>query len=431
MKMLSILAISLLLGAPAFATAEDDGRHGRERWNTLDGKRPLVIAHRGASGYLPEHTLASYELAIAQGADFIEPDLVSTKDGHLIARHEPVLDGTTDVASRPEFAHKKTTKLLDGIPTTAFFASDFTLAEIKRLRAIQSHADRPQQFNGRFEIPTLKEIIALVQRESRSRGRKIGIYPETKHPTFHFALGLPLEEALLEILAKHGLTGKHDPVIIQSFETANLQYLRKRTKVRLVQLMDGDDVALDGTLTYAPPLDKPYNFAIVGDPRGFGDLVRPQSLAEIAKYADGIGPWKRYVVSVRGTDANGDGRADDVNGDGAVNDADKRTTPPTNLVHLAHSLGLFVHTWTFRNELGTLAADYGGDPRKEYLQFYRLGVDGVFSEFPDTAIEARRAGAHLSARVGAARWVQRVGGFPGQVADRKAVIGRGRVPSAL
>ena len=156
MKMLSILAISLLLGAPTFATAKDDGRHGRERWNTLDGKRPLVIGHRGASGYLPQHTLASYELAIAQGADFIEPDLVSTKDGHLIARHEPVLDGTTDVASRPEFAHKKTTKLLDGIPTTAFFASDFTLAEIKQLRAIQPHADRPQQFNGQFEIPTLK-----------------------------------------------------------------------------------------------------------------------------------------------------------------------------------------------------------------------------------------------------------------------------------
>jgi glycerophosphoryl diester phosphodiesterase len=391
MNLVSLLAISLLLGAPAFATEKNDGRRGDERWNTLDGTRPLVIAHRGASGYLPEHTLASYELAIEQGADFVEPDLVSTKDGHLIARHEPVLDGTTDVASRPEFAHKKTTKRLDGIPTTAFFASDFTLAEIKRLRAIQPRADRPQQFNGHFEIPTLKEIIALVQRESRYRGREIGIYPETKHPTFHFALGLPLEDTLLEILGEHGLTTKHDPVIIQSFETANLQYLRKRTDVRLVQLIDADDVALDGTLTYTPPLDKPYNFAVVGDPRGFGDLVKPQSLAEIARYADGIGPWKRYMVSVRGADTNGDGRADDVNDDGAVNDADKRTTPPTNLVRLAHGLGLFVHTWTFRNELGTLAADYGGDPRAEYLQFFRLGIDGVFSEFPDTAIEARRA----------------------------------------
>ncbi len=393
MKALRILSVLLLVSwlAQAFAGDRNEARHAR--WKTLDGKRPLVIGHRGASGYLPEHTLAAYELAIEQGADFVEPDLVSTKDGHLIARHEPMLDPTTDVASRPEFAHKKTTKRLDGIPTTAFFAGDFTLAEIKQLRAIQPRADRPQQFNGRFEIPTLEEIIALVRRESHYRGREIGIYPETKHPTFHFALGLPLEEKLLDVLQKHHLTAKHDPVIIQSSETANLQYLRTRTKVRLVQLIDAGDVALDGTLTYAPPFDKPYNHAIVGEPRGFGDLVKPQSLADIAKYADGIGPWKCYIVSVRGVDSNGDGKADDVNDDGAVNDADKRTTPPTNLVGLAHSLGLFVHTWTFRNEPGTLASDYHGDPRNEYLQFYRLGVDGVFSEFPDTAIEARRAAA--------------------------------------
>jgi len=395
MKLLGILAVTMaaVLAAPAFANDKNDDRHGHVRWNTLDGKRPLVIGHRGASGYLPEHTLAAYELAIEQGADFVEPDLVSTKDGHLIARHEPVLDATTDVASRPEFAHKKSTKLLDGISTTAFFASDFTLAEIKQLRAIQPRADRPQEFNGQFEIPTLKEVIALVRRESRYRGREVGIYPETKHPTFHFVLGLPLEERLLDILEKHGLTDKHDPVIIQSFETANLKYLRTRTKVRLVQLIDADDVALDGTLTYAPPFDKPYNHAVIGDPRGFGDLVKPQNLAEIAKYADGIGPWKRYIVSVRGADSNGDGRADDVNGDGAVNDADKRTTPPTNLIRLAHQAGLLVHTWTFRNEAGMLAADYGGDPRKEYIQFFGLGVDGVFSDFPDTAIEARRAAA--------------------------------------
>lgn len=363
------------------------------RWRTLDGRAPLVIGHRGASGYLPEHTLESYRRAIRLGADFVEPDLVSTKDGVLIARHEPLLDGTTDVANRTEFASRKTTKLLDGIATPGFYASDFTLAEIKRLRAIQPSSARPQQFNGQFEIPTLEEILELVRRESFIQGRQVGIYPETKHPTFHAALGLPLEDKLLDTLALYGLTEAWSPVIIQSFETANLQYLRKKTRVRLVQLIDADDVSLDGSLTFAAPYDKPYNYAVVGDPRGFADLVKPQSLADIAKYADGIGPWKRYIVSVRGTDANGDGRADDVNNDGAVNDADRQTTPPSALIQLAHEAGLFVHAYTFRNERPTLAAPYAGNPVNEYVQYFTLGVDGVFSDFPDTAIAGRDVAA--------------------------------------
>ncbi|HYO83592.1 MAG TPA: glycerophosphodiester phosphodiesterase, partial [Bryobacteraceae bacterium] len=360
------------------------------RWRTLDGKRPLVIGHRGASGYLPEHTIEAYTRAIEQGADYIEPDLVSTKDGHLVARHEPVLDDTTDVGSIAEFAGRKTTRLLDGIKTTGFFASDFTLAEIRRLRARQPRADRPQEFNGRFAIPTLEEVIELAQRESARRGRTIGIYPETKHPTFHFVNGVPLEDKLLQVLERYGWNHRNAPVFIQSFEVANLKYLRSRSAVRLVQLIDANDVALDGTLTYAAPYDKPYDFAVSGDPRGFGDLVKPAGLADIATYADGIGPWKRYVVGVRGADTNADGKADDVNADGTVNDADKSAVV-TTLVQDAHRAGLFVHTWTFRSETATLAADYQGDPRREYSQFYAMGVDGVFSDFPDTAFAARQS----------------------------------------
>ena len=213
-------------------------------WRTLDGKPPLVIAHRGASGYRPEHTLASYTLAIEMGADYIEPDLVATRDGHLVARHEPLLDDTTDVKSRPEFASRRTTKELDGKSVTGFFASDFTLAEIKQLRAVQSNPARSKEFDGRFEIPTFEEILNLAERESKQRGRTIGVYPETKHPSFHLALGLPLEERVLEILRKHKLDREDGPVFIQSFESANLQYLRAQTKLPLVQLLD------DGSLLY-------------------------------------------------------------------------------------------------------------------------------------------------------------------------------------
>jgi glycerophosphoryl diester phosphodiesterase len=341
---------------------------------------------------MPEHTLEAYARAIELGADFIEPDVVSTKDGVLIARHEPLLDGTTDVATRPEFASKRTTKTLDGIRTTGFYASDFTLAEIKRLRAIQPNAARSKEFDGQFLIPTLEQIIELAQSQSAARGRTIGIYPETKHPTFHFVNGVPLEDRLLQTLAKYGLTERSSAVIIQSFEVSNLRYLRSRTPVRLVQLIDADDVALDGMLTYAAPYDKPYDFAVAGDARGFGDLVTDAQLREIATYADGIGPWKRYIVTVRGTDANGDGRADDTNGDGAVNDADKRVVV-SDLVQRAHNAGLFVHAYTFRNEKNTLAADYNGNPEAEYIQFYQLGVDGIFTDFTDTAFAARQAAA--------------------------------------
>ncbi|HEY9761060.1 MAG TPA: glycerophosphodiester phosphodiesterase family protein [Trichocoleus sp.] len=351
---------------------------------TLTGEEPLVIGHRGASGELPEHTLEAYKLAISQGADFIEPDLVSTKDGVLIARHEPILGGTTDVASRPEFADRKRSGVIDGVLyENEFFASDFTLAEIKTLRAIMPQGYRTDVFDSVFQIPTLEEIINLVKQVEADTGKKIGIYPETKHPTYHDQLGLSLEEPLLATLKETGFT---DPsrVFIQSFEVSNLKELNTLTDIPLVQLLDAYDVALDGSLIYQDVNARPYDFAVNGDTRTYGDLQTPEGLAEIATYADGIGPWKRMIVSVKGVDANGDGQADDVNGDGVVNDADKTTTAPSSLIPNAHEAGLFVHAYTFRNEGRFLAADYQGNPNKELEQFINLGVDGYFTDFPGT-----------------------------------------------
>lgn len=354
-------------------------------FKTLNGQAPLVIGHRGASGERPEHTLASYELAIAQGADFIEPDLVSTKDGVLVARHENEISGTTDVASRAEFADRKATKIIDGTSFTGWFVEDFTLAEIKTLRAIERLPFRDQSYNGQFEIPTLQEVIDLAKQKSIETGRTIGIYPETKHPTYHDSIGLSLEEPLVEILKANGLDQQDSAVFIQSFEVANLKELNTLIDVPLVQLFDAADIALDGTLIETRPAD----FVASGDQRTYGDLRSPEGLKEIATYADGIGPWKRMIVSVKGTDADGDGNADDVNQDGSVNDADKTTTEPTTLIQDAHSAGLQVHPYTFRNEGQYLAADYNGDPEAEYRQFISLGVDAYFTDFPATGDRVR------------------------------------------
>ncbi|HEX6827982.1 MAG TPA: glycerophosphodiester phosphodiesterase [Burkholderiales bacterium] len=350
--------------------------------HAADPVTPLVIGHRGASGYLPEHTLESYALAIELGADFIEPDLVSTKDGHLIARHEPNMINTTDVATRPEFASRRRTAAVDGVPEEGFFASDFTLAEIKQLRAVQAFAERPQQFNGKFEIPTFEEVIELAKRKSKEKDRTIGIYPETKHPTYHKALGLALEKALVEALHDAGWNRRDAPVFIQSFEQGNLKELRKMTRVRLVQLVDANDVNPDGTLDFTAPFDRPFDWTASGDPtllaRTFGFFATDVGLDEVRTYADGIGPWKRYIVSSV-ADPNGTGPGE----------ASRKLLPPTDLIDRAHQRGLVVHTWTFRNEQRRLVSDYAGDPVNEYLQFYRLGIDGVFSDFADTAVASR------------------------------------------
>jgi len=355
---------------------------------TLNGAQPLVIGHRGASGYLPEHTLASYKKAIEQGADFIEPDLVVTKDGHLVARHEPNITATTDVSAKPEFASRKTTHKVDGVNETGWFATDFTLAELRTLRAKQANPVRDASFNGQFQIPTFREILDLAKSESMRTGRTIGVYPETKHPTYHVDAQLPIEPRLLALLAEYGYTQKTSPVIIQSFEVSNLKAMRKLTQVRLVQLVDGDDVNAKGQVTLAAPYDKPYDFAVNKDSRTFADLLTPKGLAEVKTYADGIGPWKPYLASAAQV-MGADGKPRDLNGDGKISDADRIALPPTDVVKNAHAAGLFVHAYTFRSEQPGLLSDYKGDPKAEYKRFFELGVDGLFSDFPDTAVAAR------------------------------------------
>ena len=326
----------------------------------------LVIGHRGASGYRPEHTLASYELAARQGADFIEPDLVVTKDGVLVARHEPEIRTTTDVETHPEFAARETTKLVDGVPTTGWFTEDFTLAELKTLRAKERiPLLRPQNatFDGKFEIPTFQEVIDLRERLSRELHREIGIYPETKHPTYFRDLGLPLEERLVWALRRNGLDNKRAPVFVQSFEVGNLRALEHVLRVPLVQLYGGQTA-------------QPYDFVANGDPRSYGDLATPAGLAFVSSYADGAGPSKDYIVP---------------------RDATGRSLPPTTFVRDAHRAGLLVHPYTFRAENTFLPlelrssanpAEYG-NLAAEVRQFFDLGVDGLFSDNPDKAVAAR------------------------------------------
>ena len=357
---------------------------------TLDGKPPLVAAHRGASGYLPEETIEAYVKAIELGADFIELDLISTKDGVLIARHDPNLGISTDVAMHPEFAARKRTTKVDGETQTGWFSDDFTLAEIKTLGAISTDAQRPQEFNGKFKVATFQEVIDLAKRKSQETGRTIGIYPETKNPSYFRQLGLPLEDKLLAMLSDAGWNSRSAPVLLQSFEPGSLKYMRsKGTTLRMVQLIDGDSVDLKtGAITFGVPSDRPYDWTLAGDKRHFDAMVTPAGLAEIKTYADGIGPWKRYIVSVKGK-VGADGKVLDLNGDGKINDADATTLEPTTLIADAHKAGLFVHAFTFRNENRRLAANYNGDPKQEYLQYYALGLDGLFTDFTDTALAAR------------------------------------------
>ncbi|GAB2892797.1 hypothetical protein GCM10027046_22120 [Uliginosibacterium flavum] len=350
-------------------------------WKTLDGKAPLVIGHRGASGTLPEHTLASYKLAIEQGADYIEPDLTLTKDGEMIARHEPMLDGTTDVAVKFD-SSRKSTRNVDGVSTTAYFASDFTLAEIKTLRALQSNASRPQGSNGLYEIPTLAEVIAMVKTEAAKAGRSVGIYPEIKHSTFHEGLfgAKVFEDKLVTMLhLAYGNTASA-PVFIQSFEVSNLQYLNTKTDIRLVQLIDADDVNADGSMSLVAPYRQPYDFVVKSDARLFSDLLTETGLTFVKTYADAIGPWKPYLLK---TVADGVERT----GDTTITINDRRVDGSTGVIERAHAKGLLVHTWTFRND----ASGYGfKDPTVEMQAYFKLGIDGVFTDFPATGVAARK-----------------------------------------
>jgi len=384
---------SLLALALTAALAACGGNDNTLPLKTLDGNPPLVVAHRGASGYLPEETLEAYQMAIDLGADVVEPDLISTKDGVLIARHDPNLAFSTDVASHPEFASRKRSNFpVDGELQTGWFAHDFTLAEIKTLGAISTDSERPQQYNGKYKVITFQELVDLVKAQSAKLGRSIAVYPETKNPTYHRELGLPLEDKLIANINAAGWNSKTAPIFVQSFEPGSLKEMRaKGLNTRMVQLIDADDYDLKaGTLTYAAPYDRPYDWFKAGDKRLFSAMVTPAGLAEIKTYADGIGPWKPYIVPVKGQlDANGNLR--DLNGDGKANLNDASSQAPTTLIEDAHKAGLFVHAYTFRNEKRRLTFDVQGDPQAEYLQFYRLGLDGLFSDFADTAIAARKS----------------------------------------
>ena len=371
-----MLLSMVLIGALAtpLADAKKKKRHALKR-----AQAPLVIGHRGASGFLPEHTLQSYRLAIKLGADYIEPDLVATKDGVLIARHEPLLGDSdptttgdsTNVGDHDEFKDREKELMLDGIPTKGFWASDFTLAEIKTLRARQTRSPRPTEFDGKFKIPTFQQVINLAKRESRRRGRVIGIYPETKHPTFHQTLSppLPLERRLVRALKRNRLNRRRSPVFIQSFEQANLKQLNSMTPVRLVQLMDAFDTdPVTGNPTFEPPNDRPYDWTVSGRQDFYSYFATDAGLAEVKTYADAIGPWKVYIVPTTGSGGG-------------------NPMPATDLVQRAHARGLLVHTWTFRDD--AYPSGYDGGPVEEYLNIFRTGVDGVFSDFPDTAWAAR------------------------------------------
>jgi glycerophosphoryl diester phosphodiesterase len=339
---------------------------------------PIVIGHRGACGYVPEHTLTSYFIAMQDGVDFVEPDLVMTRDGVLVARHENEISGTTDVARRPEFASRRTTKTIDGIAHTGWFTEDFTLAELKRLRAVERiPAVRPAntRFDGQFQVPTLDEICALVagvqqQRETAAQQlglpapKRIGVYPETKHPTYFQRLGLPMEDMLVQTLHRHGYTGRDGLAIIQCFEVSNLKAMRKRTDLPIVQLMEAEGA--------------PFDFIARGDERTYRDLITPAGLAEIATYATAIGPHKWQVIPLG---------------------ADERLGTPTPLVTNAHAAGLEVHAYTFRAENQYLPQDLRsstdpnalGDLERELQAYLAAGLDGFFTDHADRGVRARDA----------------------------------------
>jgi glycerophosphoryl diester phosphodiesterase len=352
-KALLLGALTLLLALPTAAPAKPHHPHHHAQ--------PLVIGHRGAAGYRPEHTLAGYRLAAEMGADYIEPDLVSTKDGVLVARHEPEIGGTTDVATK--FPERKTTKTIDGAAVTGWFTDDFTLRELKTLRARERlPLVRPDNtaYDGRFEIPTFQEVLDLRAQLSRELHRPLGVYPETKHPTYFRTHGLALEPKLVRALNRNGLNRRHAPVFVQSFEQDNLRALRHVLKVPLVQLLDAKT---------AHPAGETSN-------PSYGELATPQGLRSIARYAAGVGPSKDYIVP---------------------RNADQSSGTPTSFVRDAHRAGLVVHPYTFRRENQFLplelrsSADPNapGDLKSEIRQFFALGVDGVFTDNPDIGVAAR------------------------------------------
>ncbi|QES52704.1 glycerophosphodiester phosphodiesterase [Streptomyces venezuelae] len=350
--------------APAAAAGEGAGRrHGDGGYRDLP--YPTVIGHRGASGYRPEHTLGSYQLALDLGADVVEQDLVPTRDGHLVCRHENEIGGTTDVADHPEFASRRTTKSVDGVAVTGWFTEDFTLAELKTLRAKERiPAVRPRNtlYDGRWAVPTFEEVLRWADREGRRRGRRVWLHVETKHPSYFRSLGLGLEEPLAKLLRRYGRDRRDSAVFLQSFEPSSMQ--------RLGRLVSSPRVVL-----LAAAHTRPWDFVQAGDPRTVADLVTPEGLKWISGFAQGLGPTLDLVIP---------------------RDASGKLGEPTTLVRDAHARGLVLHPWTARNENSFLPADYrkGTDPAAygdvfgAYRRYFEQGIDGIFTDNPDTGLLA-------------------------------------------
>ncbi|MGA5001917.1 glycerophosphodiester phosphodiesterase [Streptomyces arboris] len=362
---LSTAALGLAGTAQAQAAERGRGGHGGGHGSLRDLPVPTVIGHRGASGYRPEHTLGSYQLALDLGAHVVEQDLVPTKDGHLVCRHENDITATTDVADHPEFAGRKTTKKIDGVSYTGWFTEDFTLAELKTLRATERiPGNRPDNtlYDGRWTIPTFEEVLRWADQEGRKRKKPVWLYVETKHPTYFRSLGLGLEEPLARLLRRYGRDRKNAPLILQSFEPSSVQ--------RLARLVDTPRIVL-----LSGPTTRPWDFVESGDPRTVADLVKPAGLKWIASYAQGIGPTLDLVIP---------------------KDAAGRLTTPTTLVKDAHARGLLLHPYTLRNENSFLPADFrrGTDPNAfgdvfgAAAAYFATGIDGIFSDHPDTALLA-------------------------------------------
>lgn len=372
------IALPLLLAACAIASSPKAVQANDGFLPCIVTDQPIVLAHRGASGYVPEHTLAAYALAIEMGADFVEPDLVMTKDGVLVARHENEIGGTTNVADKPEFASRFKTKSIDGVPVQGWFTEDFTFDELKTLRAkerIPEYRPANQRFDNIFPVPSFEEVLDLVRGvnfrfhlEAKAAGLKarrcVGVYPETKHPSYFRGIGLPMEPSLVQLLNRGSFFRTTNKVFIQSFEVGNLKMLQTMTSFPLVQLLSDSGA--------------PWDFIAAGDPRTYADLATPEGLAEIATYADGVGVNKNLMIPRTGGGNLG---------------------APTTLITDAHAAGLLVHGWTFRAEnfflppafKGPGGDDGLGDLDGEITTFLEEGMDGFFTDHPDIGVRARDA----------------------------------------
>ncbi|GHD73674.1 glycerophosphodiester phosphodiesterase [Streptomyces goshikiensis] len=357
---------AIATGAAGSAAAAGSGRDGAGGYRDLPV--PTVIGHRGSSGYRPEHTLGSYQLALDLGADVVEQDLVPTKDGHLVCRHENEIGGTTDVADHPAFASRRTTKSVDGVSVTGWFTEDFTLAELKTLRAkerIPAVRQRNTLYDGRWAVPTFEEVLRWAEREGKRRGKRVWLHVETKHPTYFRSLGLALEEPLARLLRRYGRDGRGAAVFLQSFEPSSIQRLSRLVSAPRVVLLSAANT-------------RPWDFEVAKDPRTVADLVKPEGLKWIASFAQGIGPTLDLIVP---------------------RDADGRLGTPTTLVEDAHARSLVLHPYTARNENSFLPAEYrkGTDPAAygdafgAFQRYFELGIDGIFTDNPDTGLLAAEA----------------------------------------